>query len=102
MVFAADGHADKARDFHRRNSVRPHSGHEETISKATVASDIDLFDEAEYRKFLVRRAMRLMQTEFRDQSWQACWKHVVGWATTKNTVRTGLRTVDLRKYLFRF
>lgn len=64
---------NKAKDFHRRNSVRPSQGHEE-IQQVTVASDVDLFEEAEYRSFLVNRALALMQAEFRDEIWQACWK----------------------------
>jgi len=72
---------NKAKDLHRRNAVRPSSGHEETIQIATRpnsgASDADLFEEAEYRGFLVHRALELMRSEFRDQVWQACWKHVV-------------------------
>lgn len=68
---------NKANDFHRRNAVRPSSGHDDTIQRAAVAADVDLFDESEYRGFLVRRALELMQAEFRDESWQACWKHVV-------------------------
>jgi RNA polymerase sigma-70 factor (ECF subfamily) len=67
---------NKANDFHRRNAVRPRSGHEETIASA-VATEVDLFEEAEYRAFLVGRALELMQSEFRDQTWQACWMHLV-------------------------
>lgn len=66
---------NKARDFHRRNAIRV--SHENDWSLASVAAESnDLFEEAEYRSFLVRRAMNLIQSEFRDQSWQACWQIV--------------------------
>ena len=68
---------NKANDFHRRNAARPDSGHEETVLSVAVASNVDLFGEAEYRQFLVRRALELMQTDFQEQTWRACWLHVV-------------------------
>jgi RNA polymerase sigma-70 factor (ECF subfamily) len=34
-------------------------------------------DEAEYRKYLVDRALQLMQTEFQATTWRACWESVV-------------------------
>jgi RNA polymerase sigma-70 factor (ECF subfamily) len=42
-----------------------------------VAHQVDLFEEQEYRSFLVNRALELMRSEFRDETWQACWQHVV-------------------------
>lgn len=32
---------------------------------------------AEYRQHLVGRALSLMQTEFPEKMWKACWEHVV-------------------------
>jgi RNA polymerase sigma-70 factor (ECF subfamily) len=68
---------NKARDFQRRAAARPVSGNEATILHVAAAPSADLFEEAEYRTFLVNRAMELMRTEFRDEVWQACWKQVV-------------------------
>jgi RNA polymerase sigma-70 factor (ECF subfamily) len=34
--------------------------------------------EAEFQRELTRRALELMQTEFRPTTWKACWEHVVG------------------------
>jgi RNA polymerase sigma-70 factor, ECF subfamily len=33
--------------------------------------------EAEYREMLVRRALELIQVEFRPATWKACWEQVV-------------------------
>jgi RNA polymerase sigma-70 factor (ECF subfamily) len=35
------------------------------------------FEEDEYRRFVVGRALDLMQTEFQPATWQACWQLVV-------------------------
>lgn len=67
---------NKANDLHRRNAVRPESGQVAAIQNAAVATAMDLFDEAEYRSFLVNRALELMRSEFRDEIWQACWLQV--------------------------
>ncbi len=67
---------NRARDFQRRQAIRPKTGVEETIEAVAAANNIDLFDESEYRDFLVGRALGLMRNEFQEQTWQACWKHV--------------------------
>jgi RNA polymerase sigma-70 factor (ECF subfamily) len=33
--------------------------------------------EAEYRQYLVSRALEVMKTEFQPATWKACWEHVV-------------------------
>ena len=35
------------------------------------------FDDDEYRNFVARRALQIMQTEFEATTWQACWQTVV-------------------------
>ena len=37
----------------------------------------DLFEEQEYRQYLVGRALELMQHEFEPSTWRACWQCVV-------------------------
>ena len=65
---------NKARDFKRRQLTQPATGTNAAIGQAVVADEVDLFDEVEYRQYLVGRALRLMQAEFRETTWQACWK----------------------------
>jgi len=67
---------NKARDFQRHQGIQPSTGADEAIGQIAVACNVDLFSEAEYRSFLVKRAMQLMQSEFEQQTCQACWKHV--------------------------
>jgi RNA polymerase sigma-70 factor (ECF subfamily) len=33
--------------------------------------------EEEHRRYLVRRALELMQGDFQPTSWKACWEHTV-------------------------
>jgi len=68
---------NRANDLHRRNAARPVTGLDETAQHVSVASDVDLFAEQEYRRHLIRRALRVMQSEFQEETWQACWRVVV-------------------------
>ena len=65
-----------ARNIHQRESKRPATNVAETIERVSKTDAVELFDEVEYRRFLVKRAMKLMQAEFQEQTWQACWKHL--------------------------
>lgn len=59
---------NRARDFQRRESVRPTTGAEDTIERTVVTNVADLFDEAEFRSLLVKRTLELMRAEFRKQT----------------------------------
>jgi RNA polymerase sigma-70 factor (ECF subfamily) len=41
-----------------------------------VLDDTSAFWEADYRKYLVRRALELMQADFQPATWKACWEVV--------------------------
>lgn len=41
------------------------------------ADPLEAISEAEYRQQLVRRALRLMQSDFQPKTWLACWATVV-------------------------
>jgi len=41
------------------------------------SESVAAFEEAEYRQYLVRRALELMQAEFQPATWKACWECVV-------------------------
>ena len=44
---------------------------------ALVAPDEDALSETEYRRHVVRRALQLMQSDFKPATWRACWEFVV-------------------------
>lgn len=68
---------NKARDVQRRVAVRRTTGIDENSEPFVAANGIDLFEEVEYRRFLVNRALITMKAEFPEHTWQACWKLVV-------------------------
>jgi len=37
----------------------------------------DAFTEAEYRQYLLTRALRVMKAQFQPTTWKACWEHAV-------------------------
>ncbi len=66
---------NKARDFQRRQSTQPRTSNESLPDVA--AEGADLFEEAEYQKYLIRRALELMQSDFQETTWKACWNQIV-------------------------
>ena len=68
---------NRARDFQRLQSLRPTTGVDQTIASASVPDNVDLLHEAEYRHYLAGRALELMQTEFQEATWRACWLLVI-------------------------
>lgn len=47
------------------------------LSDIALADNGDSFEETEYRQWLVRRAMQIMQSDFEPTTWKACWEFVV-------------------------
>lgn len=54
----------------------PHTTRDGAV-EVDMPDDAELFAEQEYRQRLVSRALDLMQTEFGDSTWRACWETVV-------------------------
>lgn len=66
---------NKWRDCKRRRTL-PTAGTAEDLAHVPAEPENDL-DEQEYRRFLLGRALELMQAEFAPRTWKACWEHVV-------------------------
>ena len=65
---------NRCRDaFRRKHNDRPISLEVEP----ELPIDADDFCETEYRAFIARRALALMQAEFEPSTWRACWETVV-------------------------
>ncbi len=63
------------RDGRRRAAARPAEvGHPDLDELAASASD-ELLEEVEYRRHLVRQALRLIRPEFRAATWKAWMGH---------------------------
>lgn len=67
---------NRARDWERRQKNRAGTGHSSFMERLPETGGPDLFDEVEYRAYLVERARRLIATEFEPLTWEACWKYV--------------------------
>ncbi len=71
---------NKWRDRLRRQAVRmpvAADGNRAVLAEIEDSRADSLFTEAEYRDWLVGRALELMKSEFQPQTWQACWEFVV-------------------------
>jgi RNA polymerase sigma-70 factor (ECF subfamily) len=65
--------------INRLNRIRAAPPEADVASLETVAvpDNVAEMTEAEYREHLVRRALQLMQAEFAEADWKACWQNVV-------------------------
>jgi RNA polymerase sigma-70 factor (ECF subfamily) len=63
----------------RQNGQRAATSEADLASLETVPAPDNVAEmtEAEYREHLVRRALQLMQAEFAEADWKACWQNVV-------------------------
>jgi RNA polymerase sigma-70 factor (ECF subfamily) len=66
---------NKWRDRRRRATLP--LAEDDAVEQVASPQDGDLIGEAEYREFLVTRALEVMQAEFQPTTWKACWEHVV-------------------------
>ena len=93
---------NRAHDFHRRRASQPAITQEVAVEDIAVTSGVDLFEETEYRRFVVRRAMELMQAEFSEQHWQACCQHFIQGTTLAELARQqGVSANSLRVAKYR-
>jgi RNA polymerase sigma-70 factor (ECF subfamily) len=68
---------NKWRDACRRRAARPGQPNEAALADAAGPDPAGSLEEAEYRQYLVGRALELMQAEFEPVTWTACWRFVV-------------------------
>jgi RNA polymerase sigma-70 factor (ECF subfamily) len=68
---------NRVRDFQRRRAARPIEMGNVEVDLHVDRASVDLFEEVEYRRFLVQRARQVMESDFEPRTWQACWKQVV-------------------------
>lgn len=82
---------NKCNDYFRRQARRPAKTNSEAEHWETTEDDD--FVEAEYRKMLAQRALKIMQSEFEPTTWKACWMHVVsGLSAAKIAEELGIST----------
>jgi RNA polymerase sigma-70 factor (ECF subfamily) len=67
---------NKWHDRQRRRKLPLETGSESDLSEVRDDGDSP-FWEAEHRRYIARRAMELMRSEFEPTTWKACWAFVV-------------------------
>jgi RNA polymerase sigma-70 factor (ECF subfamily) len=81
---------NRFREKRRRRDPTPQAD-EGVFALTTTPDDTAALDEAEYRTYLVDRALRLMRAEFQPTTWQACWEYVVsGRSATEVAAELGI------------
>jgi RNA polymerase sigma-70 factor (ECF subfamily) len=65
------------RERSRRRQVPIQPGEPEILSQATIPDIAEDVADEEYRCYLTRRALELMQAEFQPATWKAFWESVV-------------------------
>lgn len=65
------------RDRRRAAASRPSSGHNGQGAERSVPDPVVALEVEEYRSYLIRRALTLMQTDFEPATWRAVWEHAV-------------------------
>jgi RNA polymerase sigma-70 factor (ECF subfamily) len=68
---------NKWRERFRRTTPASLEAGEELLAEAAVADAAETFWQAEYRGYLVSRALEVMREQFEPATWQACWRQVV-------------------------
>ena len=65
------------RNAARKLAARPRNAGDAALANAAVPDGPAAVWEAEYRGRLFRRAVRIMQGDFEEKTWKACWALVV-------------------------
>jgi RNA polymerase sigma-70 factor (ECF subfamily) len=68
---------NKLREQLRRRPGSMVNASDSFLDDLARSADSDTFEEKEYRRHLVRRALQLMQGDFAPTTWKACWEHIV-------------------------
>lgn len=68
---------NKWRENRRRRGVALNQTADSDLAGVVSPGADDAFWQVEYRQHLVNRALKLMQAEFHDSTWKACWECVV-------------------------
>jgi RNA polymerase sigma-70 factor (ECF subfamily) len=84
---------NKWRDRGKRRGTQPLPGGPNGLENLPSPEDPDAFWDAEYRRHLAERALRVMQADFQPATWKACWEYVAcGRPAAEVAAEVGLST----------
>src|SRR5262249_28191762 len=67
---------NKLRDRRRRRSGAAVQAGQDQLDGLLDSDPVEAISREEHNRYLVRRALELMQAEFEPATWQACWEFV--------------------------
>ena len=68
---------NRARNLLRKLAHRASPNGNESVSDATTPDHIEFLSAQEYNEMLAQRALEIMQAEFEESTWKACWQSIV-------------------------
>jgi RNA polymerase sigma-70 factor, ECF subfamily len=93
---------NKWREIKRRRTIAPSPLPETPLVDSNLPDPAEQFWEDEFRRQLLQRALRLMQRDFPEKTWQACWAVVVeGKATADVAAELGMTVGAVHAARFR-
>jgi RNA polymerase sigma-70 factor (ECF subfamily) len=84
----------------RRTAGKVVPNRDNRLEDVPAPEQVPEFEEEEYRRHIVFRALQLMRTEFQPATWQACWEYVVNGRppeTIAQELRISVNSVYLAK-----
>ncbi len=92
---------NKWRELLRRRGISP-AGRQVALEDLPAPQGAEVFWEEEYRQFVARRLLELLQAEFQPATWKACWECVVAGRSAPDVARElGLTPGAVRAAKFR-
>jgi RNA polymerase sigma-70 factor (ECF subfamily) len=90
------------RSDQRRRAAQQRADPDAHLSDLAASDGFELFEEGEYRRHVVGRALELIEADFQPVTWKAFWEFVVnGQPAAKVAVQLGLSEGAVRAAKFR-
>jgi RNA polymerase sigma-70 factor (ECF subfamily) len=75
---------NKWRERHRKTAGQRAEVSDTAILNCAAAQEQPALEDEEYKRYLVHRALELMQVDFQPTTWKACWETVVAGRTARD------------------
>jgi RNA polymerase sigma-70 factor (ECF subfamily) len=68
---------NQVRNHFKSRKRQPFNQADDALANQAVCDHVGYLEEAEYRSYLINRALTLLQADFKPHTWKAFWQHVV-------------------------